>query len=182
MSLFFCSFPRNFGNFSHKENKSYYMLDPWQCHEWEIVMIPVIQRERKPCYCEKNNSKSSDNEALRRVRGMKGRWERQERQSFPAACWHTHWWQGHNPTGFHFLSAPSHFIFICSPFLIWQHLISEIWCPYPPHPTTLTFYLAWHTVNTHPLKFVTHTTHVLNESTEKAIILAAFVFTDPIYI
>ncbi len=47
---------------------------------------------------------SSDHVEIRRVGGVKGRWERKEHQSFPAACWHTHGRQGYDPSGFHFLS------------------------------------------------------------------------------
>lgn len=64
----------------------------------------AIQRVRKSRYGEKNKRESSDHMELRRVWGVKGRWERQKHQSFPAACWHTHWRQGYDPSGIHFLS------------------------------------------------------------------------------
>lgn len=122
----------------------------------------VIQRERKPCYCEKNNSKSSDNEALRRVGGMKGRWERQERQSFPAARWHTHTDDK--------VTTPPAFIFCL--YLLTSSSIALLFC------STLSLFTFPH--KEHQMTCVTHTTQALNESVEKARILAAFVFTDPI--
>lgn len=90
--------------------------DPWECHEWgrSVWNQPKKKRwyreEESPVMVRKTTEEALIVRRSGESGGVKGRWERQELQSFPAACWHTHWRQGYDPSGFHFLSLPSRFI------------------------------------------------------------------------
>lgn len=107
-------------------------------------------------------------------RGVKGRWERQEHQSFPAASWHKHWRQGCDPFAFlsplsrSLFSFPRHFphIWLPSFFLyhisrgdvacsLWHLLIVQENHQQPPPPILLGWIpprISHHMEITHPLE------------------------------